>query len=146
MTTTTKHHNLADGVITYTTYDGDGRRLRDVVTNEDHHVMETTAYNGLASIKYQIDQDGYHLDIFNWRNPDPKISRWELGACIEAFPEREVNWPKIAGAMGLKVRAAWHWENDLRFGYDCDMDIFGDKLGERNRYVRTLERGWQRRP
>lgn len=138
-----KHHNLKDGVITYTTYDDGGQRLREVVTDENNHVNEMTNYEGKVSVNYRFEPDDYRLDIFNWDNPDPKITRFQLAACIQAMPEREINWPKIAGAMGLKVRASWHWENHLRFGYDCDMDVMGEKLGERDRYVRTLDQGWQ---
>lgn len=143
---TVKHHDLADGVITHTTYDDEGRRISSIVTDENNHLRETTRYNGQAQSTVKYAPPEYKLDILNWTDPNPKIGRYELAACIEAFPEREVNWPQIAGALGLRVRAAWHWPGDLRFGYDCDMEIRGEGIAERNRYVRTLEQGWQRRP
>lgn len=142
---TTKHHDLKAGLITLTTYDGQGRRISEFMTDENNHPIQATRYDGQNQATIAFPPPEYRLEILNWKEPRRLITRPQLSALIRTFPERNIDWPKIAGAMGHRVRASWHWPNDLQFGYDCDMEVRGDEMTERDRYVRTINHGWQRR-
>ena len=144
---TTRTHNLQDNTVTHDLLDDQGRLLRQNIANEDGHLLETRAFSPgkrgpTATLTFT--PSSYRVDIFNWNNPKPVIRPWTLANLMEKYPDGSINWPKIAGGLGFKVRAAWNWPNDLKRGRECEMEIFGENLGEIHRFIKNTGQDWVR--
>ena len=142
---TTRTHNLRDGAVTHDLLDDQGRLLRQTVANEDGHLLEVRKFSPGGrgpAVAITLAPPEYRVDIFNWNNPKPVIPQWKLAALMEKYPDGSINWPKVAGGLGFKVRAGWRWPGDLKRGRECGMEIFGDVLGWVHRTFKNTGGDW----
>ncbi len=142
---TTTTHNLQDGAVTHDLLDDQGRLLRQTVANEDGHLLEVRRFSPGGrgpTVTTTLAPPEYRVDIFNWNNPQPVIPPWKLAALMEKYPDGSINWPKIAGGLGFKVRAGWNWPSDLKRGRECQMEVFGETLGWVHRTVKNTGGDW----
>ena len=144
---TTTTHNLQDSTVTHDLLDDQGRLLRQTIANEDGHILETRVFapggrGPTATITFAPPE--YRVDIINWNSPKPVIRQSKLADLMEKYPDGSINWPKIAGGLGFKVRASWNWPSHLRRGRECEMEIFGETLGWVNRAIKNTGGDWVR--
>ena len=142
------NHNLADRTITYELLNERATVHKRIVTDREGNpisakVLAPDAHGAGAEITFAPPD--YRVDLFNFRAAAPKIHRAKLDALIRKYPDRLINWPKVAGDLGFDVRASWNWPSNIRRGYDCEMEVHHRRLGDVSHYLHTLEDGWQER-
>ena len=140
-------HNLQDRTTLQEYLDNDGRLVRSIRTGDEDFSPEITTKHGRGETVLYLAPPKFRLDIFNWRvlsNEEPTagfdVVRI-LRRMVERSPHRFLNYPRIAKLMGLRVRASWHWPNDLPH-HDCEMEIHWPGGIGHDTYVRTPE-GWK---
>ena len=142
---TIRTHNLLDSTVTHDLLDDQGKLLRQTVANEDGHILETRVSapeRRGPTANITLTPREYRVDIFNWNSPKPLIQPWKLANLMENYPDGSVNWPKIAGGLGFKVRAGWNWAGDLKRGRECAMEVFGERLGDVHRFIKNTGGDW----
>ena len=142
---TTRTHNLQDGTVTHDLMDDGGNMIQQTVANEDGDPLEVRRFSPGGrgpTVTITLAPPEYRVDIFNWNSPEPVIPHWKLANLVEKYPDGSINWPKIAGGLGFKVRAGWNWPSHLQRGRECEMEIFGEVLGWVHRTVKNTGGDW----
>lgn len=125
-------HQATDGHVS-------GARVLNTDGSAEYHRFTRAGGSSVA----RTAPASYHMDIRNWEpithSGTPEAAR-KLRQIIDQFPDCDINYVDVAASLGLMVRAAWNWPNDLPH-HDCSMEIYWQGSIGYDTYLRTPN-GW----